>query len=327
MSRVNTARPTEEMLASVPAVADLDADSLAIVDDVVTACQALAHHGCDTGIGGHVSVRAPGEDAIWINAFDRTFGEITPDDVIKIGYDGTLLAGARPLSLGWEFHAGIYGQRPDVGAIVHSHGFWVTALASLNRPLKMRHNLCTFFWKDQILSPDDRFESIGPALEHNSTILIPWHGGITVDRNLPRAAALHVTLEHMAQLDVTLEGTDAPSSPRTYETPSRTSSTPRPATSSRPGTSCSARSLRTRADRCRKARPSTSRRCGPVFIPGAVPSPTNWWRYPTSCARSNPKWSMPSGRRSNRCCRHRTGLIRSGVTDRGSRIGCVSGGS
>ena len=30
-----------------------------IVTDIVTACQALAANGCDTGIGGHVSVRAP----------------------------------------------------------------------------------------------------------------------------------------------------------------------------------------------------------------------------------------------------------------------------
>ena len=29
------------------------------VADVVTACRALAARGCDTGIGGHVSIRDP----------------------------------------------------------------------------------------------------------------------------------------------------------------------------------------------------------------------------------------------------------------------------
>lgn len=183
------------------------------VEDLVTACQALAVRGCDTGIGGHVSLRDPDRREFWINSFDRTLGEMTEADVVKLDHDGNNVLSDRPVSPGWEFHAGIYDQRPDVNAIVHTHGFWVTALASLARPLKMRHNLCTLFHDDQVMSPDDTFASIGPALADHSTIIIPWHGAITVGRNLGRAAALHATLEDMAQLDVRLEGTDAPELP------------------------------------------------------------------------------------------------------------------
>jgi len=100
-----------------------------------------------------------------------------------------------------------------VNAIVHTHGFWVTALASLGRPLKMRHNLCTLFHDEQVMSPDDSFDSIGQALGQASTIIIPWHGAITVDRSIARAAALHATLEDMAKLDVTLDSSDAPELP------------------------------------------------------------------------------------------------------------------
>ena len=184
-----------------------------IVHDIVLACRALTARGCDTGIGGHVSVRAIGEDAFWINAFDRTLGEVTADDVMKLDYGGNLLEGNREVSLGFEFHAGVYQHRRDVNAIVHSHGRWITALASLARPLKMRHNLCCIFHDDQVLSPDDRFESIGPAIEANHTVIIPWHGAITVGATLARAAALHATLEDQAQLDVTLEPTGAPEIP------------------------------------------------------------------------------------------------------------------
>ena len=124
-----------------------------IVNDIVLACRALTVRGCDTGIGGHVSVRADGEDAFWINAFDRTLGEITVDDVMKLDYEGNLLEGDREVSLGFEFHAGVYQNRTDVNAIVHSHGRWITALASLARPLKMRHNLCCIFHDDQGAQP------------------------------------------------------------------------------------------------------------------------------------------------------------------------------
>ena len=137
-------------------------DSKKATVDIVTACRALTSRGCSDGIGGHVSIRVPGRDAFWINAFDREFSEITPDDIIMSDHHGNVIEGNREVSLGSEFHGGIYGQRSDVNAIVHTHGFWGTALASLARPLKMRHNLCCLFHGDQVMSPDDSFESIGP---------------------------------------------------------------------------------------------------------------------------------------------------------------------
>ncbi|MGK0477006.1 MAG: class II aldolase/adducin family protein [Acidimicrobiales bacterium] len=191
------------------------------VMDLVTACKALAARGCDTGIGGHVSIRDPAIDEFWINSFDRTLGEMTAADVVKLDHAGTNVLNDRVVSPGWEFHAGIYSQRPDINAIVHTHGFWVTALASLSRPLRMRHNLCTLFYQDQVMSPDDSFDSIGATLGQASTIIIPWHGAITVGRTIGRAAALHATLEDMAKLDVTLDQSDAPELPEHARLPLR----------------------------------------------------------------------------------------------------------
>ncbi len=189
------------------------------VEEIVIACQALGLRGCGSGIGGHVSMRVPGRDALWINAFDRTLSEITADDVLMIDFDGRLLEGDRPISPGYEFHPGIYGQRDDVNAIVHTHGFWGQALGSLNRPLKIRHNIACLFHEDQVMSPDDHFSSIGPAIGTANTIIIPWHGCITVGRSIGRATALHATLEEMARLDVTLEPTDAPELPEDRRAP------------------------------------------------------------------------------------------------------------
>jgi threonine/homoserine/homoserine lactone efflux protein len=81
--------------------------------------------------------------------------------------------------------------------------------------------------------------------------------------------------------------------------------------------------LRTRADR-RWRGSSTSRRGGPVLMPGATHRPTIWWRYPTSCARWSPRWSMLSGQRSNRCCHRWIGPIRWAVTGVASLTGCAS---
>lgn len=176
---------------------------------VAGTCRALAVYGLGSEIGGHVSVRARGEDAYWINAFDRTFEEMTPSDIVKLDLEGDQLEGDRAVSLGADFHEGIYGSRDDVSAIVHSHGPWITALCALGRPVLPWHNLSTFFADECVMSEDDSFEAIAPSLGTASTILIPYHGAITVSENLPRAAALHVTLEFAAELDVRMAPTDA----------------------------------------------------------------------------------------------------------------------
>ncbi len=188
-------------------------DTKYLKEQIVIACQALGLHGCGSGIGGHVSMRLPGEDALLINAFDRTLAEITIDDVLLIDYEGNVLEGNREISVGHEFHPGIYGVREDVNAIVHTHGPWGTALAGLARPLKIRANLACFFHEDQALSPDDSFASIGPAIGNANTIIIPWHGCITVGTTIGRATALHTTFEDMARLDVLLEPSNVPELP------------------------------------------------------------------------------------------------------------------
>ncbi len=182
-------------------------------EEIVIACQALGLRGCGSGIGGHVSIRVPGEEALWINVFDRTLSEITIDDVLLIDFDGNVIEGNREVSVGHEFHPGIYRVRKDVNSIVHTHGPWGTALAGLARPLKIRANLACFFHNDQALSPDDSFASIGPVIGNANTVIIPWHGCITVGTTIARATALHSTFEDMARLDVLLEPSDPPEIP------------------------------------------------------------------------------------------------------------------
>ncbi len=172
---------------------------------VLQAIHGLAAYGLGPGIGGHVSVRVPGKRQFHINAFDRSFEEMRLQDIALLDFDGKVLECESVVSLGQSFHHGIYQQRDDVHAIVHTHGFWLTAQSAFGRPLRNLHNLCTYFDGRTCVSPDDDFASIGPALRRDDVaVVIPWHGAITVGRDLATAAALHVTMDYAARLDVTL---------------------------------------------------------------------------------------------------------------------------
>lgn len=174
-------------------------------EQVLETCRGLAAYGLGTGIGGHVSVRIPGKELYYTNAFDKCFEEMRLEDILLLDFQGNVLESSRPVSEGLTFHHGIYKQRPDAGAIVHSHGFWLTAQSAFGRPLRMFHNLATFFYERTCVSPNDDFAAIGPALRPTDVaIIIPWHGAITVGKDIAEAAALHVTMDYAARLDVTL---------------------------------------------------------------------------------------------------------------------------
>lgn len=172
---------------------------------VLEACRGLAAHGLGPGIGGHVSIRIPGKELFYANAFDKCFEEMRLEDILLMDFNGNVLESNRTVSLGLTFHHGIYKQRADVGAIVHTHGFWLTAQAAFGRPLRTLNNLGSFFYERTCISPNDDFASIGPALrDKDVAIIVPWHGAITVGADIAEAAALHVAMDYAARLDVTL---------------------------------------------------------------------------------------------------------------------------
>ena len=180
---------------------------------IAMAGRAVAEWGVGETIGGHISLRVPGEDAYWTHILDPTLEELRPEHVVKLDWDNNVIYGDGFISPGIDFHSGIYQLRPDVNAIVHTHGPWTTAFASKYRPPKMYQNLCTFFYKNCAIAPDDNIAEIGPVLGDNDTVLIPWHAGICVGSTLGRAAALNIVLEMVAELDVRLSGTDATEMP------------------------------------------------------------------------------------------------------------------
>lgn len=178
---------------------------ISVKEQVLEAVRGLAAYGLGPSIGGHVSVRVPGERQFYINAFDKTFEEMRLQDIALVDFEGNVVGGDTVVSLGLTFHHGIYQQREDVQAIVHTHGFWLTAQSAFGRPLRNLHNLGTYFDQRTAVSPSDDFADIGPALRKNDVaIIIPWHGAITVGPDLMTAAALHVTMDYAARLDVTL---------------------------------------------------------------------------------------------------------------------------
>jgi L-fuculose-phosphate aldolase len=181
--------------------------------EIAIACQALYAEGLMKGVGGHVSVRVPGERAYWINPHDLEFSEIAASDIVKVSFDGCeLLEGSKYPSPGAFFHPHIYDARPDVQAIVHTHSPWATRLAILQRRPRMIHVNSVYFDTDLRIT-NDPLEEIAEGLGDANNALIPYHGVLSVGPDLGTAVTLHMTLEEAAHLDLTLDPDAAPMSP------------------------------------------------------------------------------------------------------------------
>jgi L-fuculose-phosphate aldolase len=173
--------------------------------EVLQACRGLGLYGLGSGIGGHVSARYPDEPYFYINTFDRTFEEMQIEDIILVDFKGNAVNSSRSPSIGIDFHYAIYNQRPDVRAVVHSHGFWITAQAAYCRPPRILNNVSAVFYERTAISSNDDFHSIGEAIgESNIAIVIPWHGAITVGATVGEAVSRHVVFDYTSRLDVTL---------------------------------------------------------------------------------------------------------------------------
>ena len=173
--------------------------------EVLQACRGLGLYGLGSGIGGHVSARYADEPYFYINTFDRTFEEMQIEDIILVDFKGNAVNSSRSPSIGIDFHYAIYSQRPDVRAVVHSHGFWITAQAAYCRPPRIFNNVSAVFYERTAISSNDDFHSIGEAIgESDIAIVIPWHGAITVGGNVGEAVSRHVVFDYTARLDVTL---------------------------------------------------------------------------------------------------------------------------
>jgi L-fuculose-phosphate aldolase len=169
---------------------------------IAAARRILANEGCESMVAGHVSQRS-GSDAFWISPFEY-FDETLPDRVIEVDFDMTVRTGTWEASPAVQFHAAIYEQRPDVGAIVHTHSAYISALTTRQEPVLAYNIVAAPFVGRQSLYLEDGTQPpvegklVATALAENDVLLISNHGVILVGASLEEATMRAVLIEQAA---------------------------------------------------------------------------------------------------------------------------------
>jgi L-fuculose-phosphate aldolase len=169
-------------------------------EQVAWACRILAAEGYADLTLGHVSARGPDGD-VWIKRKGIALDEVEPDDVVSL--DDTTAV----LHLETVLHTGVYGARPDVGAVVHGHPPYATALGATASQLSLlTHDAILFadgvgrFDEPDLIVDDEQGDRVATALGERRAVLLQNHGVVVVGKDVPWAVLTAATLERAARL-------------------------------------------------------------------------------------------------------------------------------
>jgi len=171
---------------------------------IATAC-ALHLHGLTVANSGNVSVRCG--EAFLITPSGVLYEDLAVQDIVLVGLDGAVRAGYRKPSSEWRFHRDIYVAHGDVGAIVHAHSHYSTALACLHREIPAFHYMVAKAGGNSI--PCSGYATFGTqalsdavvaALNNRRACLMANHGMIATGATLSTALQLAQEVESLAGL-------------------------------------------------------------------------------------------------------------------------------
>lgn len=165
---------------------------------------AMNASGLNQGTSGNLSTRC--EDGFLITPSGMDYAGLTVDDIVWMDFDGKT-RGMRKPSSEWRFHAAIYRHRPEANAVLHAHPLSCSALACLNKDIPAFHYMVAVAGGRNIRCADyatfgtpELSASVVKALEGRKACLMAHHGLTCFEKDLPRALALGIEVENLANV-------------------------------------------------------------------------------------------------------------------------------
>jgi L-fuculose-phosphate aldolase len=174
----------------------------ALVDTAV----AMGASGLARGTSGNASVRLD-DDRYLITPSGVSKGKLAPGDLIELRLPETPREEGRPrASSEWRFHRDIYAARPEVGAIVHGHPPFSTALACARKGIPPFHYLVALAGGHDIrcaayatFGTQALSDAVLAALAGRRACLLANHGLVAVGGTTAEALDLALEIEGLAE--------------------------------------------------------------------------------------------------------------------------------
>ncbi len=170
---------------------------------LVTACRELTRRGLTYGTSGNISIRRDAH-SFFISPTGSVYDELEPEDIALLDITGRWFGRRRPSSE-WRFHRDIFQARADVGAIVHTHSRYATALACTGRGIPAFHYMVAVTGGTEIrcapyrtFGTQELSDAALAAIEGRNACLLGNHGVIAVGHDVNAALTLAGEVENLA---------------------------------------------------------------------------------------------------------------------------------
>lgn len=182
-------------------------DFLPLREEIVTVARRAYDSGLMAGTSGNLSRFEPDSDCMAITPSGLDYTVMTPEDVVVMALDGTVVDGTRKPSSEWKMHAEIYRHLPETRAIVHTHSPSATAYAVLRKEIPCVLVEMLLFLKGSIEVADYAAQgsaAVGtnclPILSRKPACLLANHGVVTTGSTLEQAYTNSVYVEDAANI-------------------------------------------------------------------------------------------------------------------------------
>jgi L-fuculose-phosphate aldolase len=175
---------------------------------VAWSCRILAMGGHGDYTLGHVSARAADGCHILMKPNGLGLEEVAAEDMLTLDPDGVRVAGAGPVHLESVLHTEIYKARPDVGAVIHTHPPYATALGATDASLELvnhdavlfREGLAYFEETAELIVRPEQGAAVAVALGNRRALIMRGHGLIVTGETVPWATYAALTLERVLRI-------------------------------------------------------------------------------------------------------------------------------
>jgi len=137
-------------------------------------------------------------------------GFLKPEDLVEVGMDGRAAQGKPSTEI--QMHLAIFRARGEVGAVVHGHPSWATALATAGRGLEdcLLPEVVLGLGKvplSRYATPgtDEVAEAVCEHITRHDAVLMPNHGVVACGPDPMTAFQTLETVEHLAQITLLAE--------------------------------------------------------------------------------------------------------------------------
>lgn len=187
-------------------------DTVELRSSVIAACLRMRELGYFIGTWGNIGVRT--QRGLLVTPTRLDYDLMRPDDLVLVDWQGQRIGGHRLPSSEMELHRQVLMHRTDLGAVVHTHSQYATAIAAAGRSIPACvEDLAQIIGgavRCSTYVPGGRHRELATAAcaalgETSAAALLANHGAICGGRTLAEAVVAAQVLEKAALVFILAE--------------------------------------------------------------------------------------------------------------------------